>query len=59
MFTGLHGLHLTGGMLVLNYLLLRRGRNWIEHRTVSGLVAIYWHFMGLIWIGLFAVLMTL
>jgi cytochrome c oxidase subunit 3 len=58
-FTGLHGLHLIGGMLVLNYLLLRRGRNWGQHRTVSGLVAIYWHFMGLIWVGLFAVLMAL
>lgn len=58
-FTGLHGLHLLGGMVVLNYLLLRRGRNWSQHRMVSSLVAIYWHFMGLIWIGLFAVLMTL
>jgi cytochrome c oxidase subunit 3 len=56
MFTGLHGVHLVGGMMVLNYLLLSRGRNWNRHRMVSNLVAIYWHFMGLVWVGLFTVL---
>lgn len=58
-FTGLHALHLLGGMLVLNYLLLRRGRNWDRHRMISNLVAIYWHFMGLVWAGLFVILMLL
>ncbi len=58
-FTGLHGIHLICGMCVLNYLLLRRRRNWFQHRMISNLVAIYWHFMGLVWVGLFAVLMLL
>jgi cytochrome c oxidase subunit 3 len=58
-FTGLHAAHLSGGMLALVYLLVRRGRTWLQHRTVSTLVAIYWHFMGLVWIGLFAVLLLL
>jgi cytochrome c oxidase subunit III len=58
-FTGLHAAHLIGGMVVLNYLLLRRGRNLMRHQMVSQLVAIYWHFMGLIWVGLFAVLMLI
>ncbi len=58
-FTGLHGAHLIGGMAVLNYLLLRRGRNLARHQMVSQLVAIYWHFMGLVWMGLFAVLMLI
>ncbi len=58
-FTGLHGIHLLGGMMVLNYLLLSRGRNWNRHRMVSNLVAVYWHFMGLVWVGLFIVLALL
>lgn len=58
-FTGLHGVHLGGGMLVLVYLLLRRGRNWFRHRTVSDLAAIYWHFMGILWVALFALLLLL
>jgi cytochrome c oxidase subunit 3 len=58
-FTGLHGLHLVGGMIALNYLLLRRGRNWLSHRNRSSLIAIYWHFMGVVWVALFAVLLML
>jgi cytochrome c oxidase subunit 3 len=58
-FTGLHAIHLMGGMIALNYLLLRRGRNWFRHRAISDLIAVYWHFMGLVWVGLFAILLTL
>ncbi len=58
-FTGLHGIHLIGGMLVLNILLLKRGRNWFSHRAISGLVAIYWHFMGIVWLALFAILLVM
>ena len=58
-FTGLHGFHLLVGILVLIYLLLGRGKNWLRHRMVSNLVAVYWHFMGLVWVGLFAILMLL
>jgi cytochrome c oxidase subunit 3 len=58
-FTGLHGIHLMAGMIMLNYLLLARRKNWIRHRLVSNLIAVYWHFMGLVWVGLFAVLMLL
>jgi len=58
-FTGLHAIHLAGGMCVLNYLLLRPVRNWRWHRMISHLVAIYWHFMGVVWVALFAVMMLL
>jgi cytochrome c oxidase subunit III len=58
-FTGLHGIHLIGGMFVLVYLLLRRGRNWFRHRTISDLIAIYWHFMGILWLALFSLLLLL
>ncbi len=58
-FTGLHAVHLVAGMIVLNYLLLSRGRDWKRHCIASKMAAIYWHAMGLIWIGLFAVLALL
>lgn len=58
-FTGLHGIHLLVGMAVLNYLLLRRKKSWQTHRIVSKLVATYWHFMALVWVGLLAILMVL
>jgi hypothetical protein len=29
------------GMIMLNYLLLVRGKSWIRHRLVSNLIAIY------------------
>jgi cytochrome c oxidase subunit 3 len=58
-FTGLHAAHLSGGMMVLVYLMLRRGRNWFRHRAISDLAAIYWHFMGILWVALFALLLLL
>ncbi len=58
-FTGLHAAHLLVGMMVLLYLLFRRGKNWNRHRMISGLIAVYWHFMGLVWVALFAILALL
>jgi len=58
-FTGLHGAHLAVGMAVLIYLLAGHGRDWLRHRIVSNLVAIYWHFMAAVWIGLLAVLISI
>ncbi|NJD63178.1 MAG: cytochrome c oxidase subunit 3 family protein [Deltaproteobacteria bacterium] len=55
MMTGLHGLHVLGGMLVLGTMLLLAGRGkFTEHYStpveISGL---YWHFVDLVWIYLF------
>ncbi|NTI19807.1 cytochrome-c oxidase [Agrobacterium rhizogenes] len=56
MITGLHGLHILGGLFVL-------GRTTIRARTSSvltrirlsvDLCAIYWHFMLVVWLILFA-----
>jgi cytochrome c oxidase subunit 3 len=58
-FTGLHAAHLIVGMMLLNYLLFRRGFTYRRHVALSGLVAIYWHFMGVIWLALFAILLLL
>lgn len=58
LLTAAHGVHLIGGVLVLLYAatvsLLRRpveGR-----RIVVDVTAWYWHFMFLLWIGIFALL---
>ena len=58
-FAGAHGAHVAGGMIALNYLLFRRGATWKSHRLVAGTIAAYWHFMGLIWVVLFVVLLSL
>lgn len=60
--TGAHGLHLLGGVLALDYLLLRSRRKvYEEHgvakrQAVANAVALYWHFMGGLWIYLFLLL---
>jgi|SRR6202022_258124 cytochrome c oxidase subunit 3 len=55
--TGLHGLHVLGGVIVFAYFLLPGAKMWKEspaHYTnrieVCGL---YWHFVDLVWIFLF------
>ncbi len=57
--TGLHGLHVFGGMLVLGYFLFRGRKLYLknpEHMAnrveVGGL---FWHFVDLVWIFLFPI----
>ncbi|HYW74162.1 MAG TPA: cytochrome c oxidase subunit 3 [Pyrinomonadaceae bacterium] len=63
LLTGAHGLHVLGGLGALAYLVLttRRVAKSIDgelRRTgAADAVAIYWHFMDALWIGLFALLM--
>jgi len=62
--TGLHGLHIIGGMIVMGYFWLPAGNKmWHsepDHFTnrieVAGL---YWHFVDLVWIFLFPILYLL
>jgi len=61
--TGLHGLHVVGGMIVFAYLLLTADKWYAEKRDqftnrveVTGL---YWHFVDLVWIFLFPILYLL
>lgn len=60
--TGVHGLHLLGGILFLDYLLLRSWRGRYEENgtrkrlRVVNAAALYWHFMFGIWIYLFLLL---
>lgn len=61
--TGLHGLHLLGGILGLSFLILyaRRARpadaEYAARRSaLTDAVGIYWHFMDLLWVFLFLLL---
>ena len=55
--TGLHGIHIIGGIIVLSYLLGPGSKLWNtdqEHFTnrIEN-VGLYWHFVDLVWIFLF------
>jgi cytochrome c oxidase subunit III len=52
LFTGMHAAHLLGGIIGLLVLLLKR----IKRRETVDIVAYYWHFLGGVWIALFATL---
>jgi len=61
--TGLHGLHVLGGMIVFAYLLGPGAKMWGTQRErytnrveITGL---YWHFVDLVWIFLFPTLYLL
>ncbi|WP_181766709.1 cytochrome c oxidase subunit 3 [Streptomyces albidus (ex Kaewkla and Franco 2022)] len=55
--TGFHGMHVTGGLIAF---LLLLGRTYAAKRfthqqaTAAIVVSYYWHFVDVVWIGLFA-----
>ena len=59
--TIVHGLHLLGGLVVLGRRLaaLRGGAEPIDLRQSLALCAIYWHFLLLVWLAVFGVLLFL
>lgn len=60
--TGLHGLHLFSGLILLLYVFLRaRPALAVRlsrpvHRDLTGLCATYWHFMTALWLFIFMML---
>ncbi len=61
--TGLHGLHIVGGVVVNTYFLFPGSRMW-EHDPEQFMgriecAGLYWHFVDLVWIFLFPVLYLL
>ena len=63
LMTGLHGLHVVGGMVVFAYLLMTANKwfgtkreQFINRVETTGL---YWHFVDLVWIFLFPILYLL
>lgn len=61
--TGLHGLHVVGGIIVNTYLLLPGSKLWKKEpeRFTNRIefAGLYWHFVDLVWIFLFPVLYLL
>jgi cytochrome c oxidase subunit 3 len=53
--TGIHGIHVIGGIIPLTILLIQslRGKTFGRHTEYVGL---YWHFVDLVWIFLFPLL---
>ncbi|SFB36381.1 cytochrome c oxidase subunit 3 [Amycolatopsis marina] len=56
--TGFHGLHVIGGLMAFVYLLMRtRMSKFTPAQATSAIVvSYYWHFVDIVWIGLFAVI---
>ena len=56
--TGLHGIHVIAGMVMLTWLLIRavRGDFGTRNYTAVDLGGLYWHLVDLIWIFLFPLL---
>lgn len=61
--TGLHGLHVLGGILLNSYFLFPGSALWKEEpEQLTGRIecaGLYWHFVDLVWIFLFPVLYLL
>ena len=55
MLTGFHGMHVTIGAIMLVVILLRaiKGHFTPEHHFAFEAVAWYWHFVDVVWLGLF------
>ncbi|HVX45805.1 MAG TPA: heme-copper oxidase subunit III [Mycobacteriales bacterium] len=53
--TGFHGLHVCGGLVAFIFLLIRStmGRFTPAQATSAIVVSYYWHFVDVVWIGLF------
>ncbi len=56
MTTGFHGLHVTGGLLAFVYLIVRTmlSKFTPAQATAAIVVSYYWHFVDIVWIGLFS-----
>jgi cytochrome c oxidase subunit III len=55
--TGFHGLHVTGGLIAFLFILGRTyaARRFTHDQATSAIVvSYYWHFVDVVWIGLFA-----
>jgi cytochrome c oxidase subunit 3 len=59
--TGLHGLHVTGGVVVLIGVMIRGFMGHFSSRSHFGVegAVLYWHFVDVVWIALYATLYLL
>ena len=61
LLTAVHGLHLLGGLLVWGKTVVRMmpaGAETIDVRSSVELCTVYWHYLLLVWLVLFAVLLS-
>lgn len=58
MLTGLHGLHVLAGMVILSAMFVLAGRGTFSesYHTPVEISGLYWHFVDLVWIYLFPLL---
>ena len=58
MTTGFHGLHVIGGLIAFVFLIVRtRLSKFTPAQAIAAIVvSYYWHFVDIVWIGLFAVI---
>jgi cytochrome c oxidase subunit III len=56
--TGFHGLHVIGGLFAFVFLLIRTKLSKFTpaQATSAIVVSYYWHFVDIVWVGLFAVI---
>ena len=56
--TGFHGLHVTGGIVALVILLVmgRNGYLTSKRSEVFAAVGVYWHFVDVVWVAVFAII---
>jgi cytochrome c oxidase subunit 3 len=56
--TGFHGAHVFGGVVGISIILLRglSGQFSAQHHVAVEAVSAYWHFVDVVWIGLFSTL---
>jgi cytochrome c oxidase subunit 3 len=54
--TGFHALHVIGGLIAFIFMLIRStmGRFTPAQATAAIVVSYYWHFVDVVWVGLFA-----
>jgi len=58
MMTGLHGIHVIGGIIVIGFMMLNtyKGKYSSKYYTSIELTGLFWHLVDLIWIFLFPLL---
>src|SRR5699024_7588586 len=60
--TGFHGIHVIGGLIAFLMVLARTfaAEKFTQHEQVSAIcVSYYWHFVDIVWVGLFFVVYLL
>jgi cytochrome c oxidase subunit 3 len=60
--TGFHGMHVTGGLFAFLMVLMRtyKAKRFTHDQEISAIVvSYYWHFVDVVWIGLFMVIYVL